>query len=142
MISILYGHNIEVAEWVFSQLGIDDLCSTDKAIGIVKDGKLIGGVVYNNYRVGSDLLPLSMEMSIATIDKSWISRNNLRALFAYPFIQANVKRVQATTRADNAHVRRFLARLGFTFEGIGREAHPLGGDAAVYSMLKHECIWR
>lgn len=137
---LVYGYNRDITGWVYKQLGFGTVSDDDKAIGIVVDDTLIGGVVYNDFRLGKDG-PLSIEMSIATVDKRWINRNNLNALFAYPFIQLNVKRVQATTRADNAAVCRFLARLGFTFEGIGREAHPLGGDVAVYSMLQPECKW-
>lgn len=140
MTQLLIGHDKEVAEWVREQIGLSDfgLCT---AIGVLKDNKLICGVVYNNYMKSPQGVPISIEMSIAAIDKAWCTRYNIHTLFVYPFIQLNVKRVQTTCPADNPRIRAFNERFGFKLEGIGREAWPLGGDCACYSLLKHECKW-
>lgn len=135
--SLLYGRHEFVAEWVREKLGFGG-SFVYKAIGVVKDFRLIAGVIYEDFRLDAYGNMQSVEMTIASIDKSWCTRHNLFAFFAYPFSQLNVKRVQATIREEDFHTRRFLERLGFTLEGIGREAHPLGGNAAVFSMLKTE----
>lgn len=80
-------------------------------------------------------------MSIASISPYWCTRKNLYVLFAYPFIQLSVKRVQATCSVDNITAHQFLKRLGFQKEGIAREAWRDGGDAVVFSLLKPECKW-
>lgn len=137
---LLYGHSEYVISEVSKAIGVELGIGT--GIGVIEDdGKLIGGVVYNNYQLTADGKPLSIEMSLAMVDKKWCTRNNIRALFAYPFIQLDVKRVQVTCREDDTFLRDLHKRFGFTFEGIAREAHPLGGNSAVSSLLKHECRW-
>lgn len=138
--SLVIGQDKAISEWVEKQLNLNDL-SPCVAIGIAAGDRIICGVVYNNFYTDANDAPLAIEMTIASIDKLWCSRYNLKTFFAYPFIQLNVKRVQATCSADNRGIRAFLLRLGFHFEGIGRQAHPHGGDSAVYSMLQHECRW-
>jgi len=133
---LVYGRDDEVAEWVGNQLMRDaEAFKPCKAIGIEKDGKLIAGVVYNNY-VGH-----LIEMTIASVDKSFATRHNLKALFAYPFTQINLGRVQALCSANNEGVQMFLKRLGFIHEGTHPAAYHDGGTAMSFGMLKHQCRW-
>ena len=138
--SFIVGHNDLVAAWAGKILKIKDFGKCE-ATGIAKDGKLIAAVIYNNFYRDYDNNPISIEMSIASVDKAWCTRHNLSTLFAYPFIQLNVKRLQATCPEANSDTRSFLERLGFQLEGIAREADRFGGNSSVYSMLKHECRW-
>lgn len=139
---LVYGQDAEVASWVSQRLKIGPYTpGLYRAIGVTHNGRLIGGIVYNNFYLNAKEKPLSVEMAIATIDKRWCTKHNLRELFSYPFTQLEVGRVQATCHRKAKRVRATLKRLGFSFEGICREAHPHGGDAALYSLLKHECKW-
>lgn len=79
-------------------------------------------------------------MSIATIDKSWATRQNIRAFFEYPFIKLDLKRVQTLCSAEGDTVR-FNQKLGFTQEGHHRCAWHDGSDAVSFGMLKSECKW-
>lgn len=141
---LIVGQDKGVTTWVslglFKTSDAFDL-NLSRAIGISHKGKLICGVVYNNLQTDIYDKPYSIEMTIYSIDKRWCTRDNIAALFAYPFSQYNLKRVQATTREDNGHVRAFLERLGFKLCGIARMGHPDLCNAAVYDMLKHECRW-
>lgn len=139
---LIYGQDAAVASWVCRQLKLKPFPEgLYRGIGIVHDGRDIGGVIWHNYHEDNFGNPLLIEVTLATVDKRWATRHNIRELFAYPFIQLNVKRVQATCHRKAKRVRTTLTRLGFHFEGIVREAHPLGGDAAHYSILKPECKW-
>ena len=139
---LLYGQDAQVASWVCQQLKLKPFPEgLYRAIGIIHEGRLIGGVIWHNYHEDNNGKPLLIEVSIATLDKRWATRHNLRELFQYPFLQLGVKRVQATCHRKVKRVRSTLQRLGFQFEGIVRESHPLGGDAAHYSMLLNECLW-
>lgn len=139
---LLYGQDAFIADWCAKQLKLPPFEEgLYVAVGIMLDDKLVGGVVWNNYHTDAKGNPLLIEATLVTIDKRWASRHNLRELFAYPFIQLNVKRVQATCHRKARRVRTTLTRLGFQFEGVIRQAHPNGGDAAHYSILKHECFW-
>ena len=111
------------------------------AIGaaLLKDGKMAGAVVFNNYHVlhrGS-----WCEISVAIDDAACVSRRGLRKIFEYPFKQLGVSRLQAVTSVTNQRCRSFIERLGFKLEGLARKAHDGEQDAAVYSMLPAECRW-
>lgn len=137
--TVVYGP--EIVEWVSMGLfGVPDYLGNATALGFIRD-KLIGGVVYNNYRLNPDGSPLSIEMSIYTVDKRWATKHNLREIFAYPFIQLGLERVQITTHVDNEGVNSVVSRLGYKKEGLHRKAFPYGGDAYSWSMLKNECVW-
>lgn len=134
---LVYNRCEEVAKWVGYRLMKDSNAFIPcEAIGIERDGKLIAGVIYNKYEPG-----LLVEMSIASVDSSWCSRHNLRALFSYPFAQLGLRRVQALCSAKDEGVQMFLKRLGFKQEGVHRCAYHDGSDAVSFGMLGHECKW-
>jgi RimJ/RimL family protein N-acetyltransferase len=125
-----------VAAWVGLQLGFE-FKGAYAAIGIARAGEAIGGVVYTGYCQA----PHMIEASIATTDRRWASRHVLMGLFAFPFVQLGVERLQTRAHRRARKIRKFNLDLGFKFEGIMRRGWPLGGDAAVYSMLPDECRW-
>ena len=134
------GADAFVASWVARQL---DLTVEDfgplAACGVMLDGALIAGIVYSDYRVmkqGS-----TMQGTIASISPRWATRRVLRDLFGYPFRQIGVSRFWASAARKHKRSRQMLERLGFKFEGIARRAHDGVQDAAVYSLLEHECMW-
>lgn len=104
------------------------------AIGVVDDGKLIAGCVYNEFRGHS------IHVSIASTTPRWANRTTLRAFFGYPFGQLQVKRLTAYTGKSMSGVRRFLERLGFVEEGNLRCGFE-DDDCVVYGMLREECRW-
>jgi RimJ/RimL family protein N-acetyltransferase len=133
---LVYGQDARVAEWVGKQLMKDaEAFKPCVAVGIERNGELIAGVVYNNY-VGH-----LIEMTIASLDKRWCSRHNLKALFAYPFTQLGLRRVQALCSDKDEGVQMFLKRLGFTHEGTHPCGYHDGGTALSFGMLKHQCRW-
>ena len=138
-IELIYGHDLAVSQWVAEQLGCTGFGDC-LSIGICRDGALIGGVVYNNARTNSDGLVYTLEMSIATVDKSWCNRRILRALFDLPFNVLQCRRITVLVDAGNEQVRRFDERLGFIHEGTLKEGHP-DDDCAIYRMLRDECKW-
>lgn len=109
--------------------------SSAEALGVVRDGELIGGAVFHNWQ-GHDI-----QVSIAFDDPRWMRRRILRRLFAYPFVTLGCTRLTALTAADAGHVRRLLEGLGFTLEG----RHPRGlgpdTDAVSYGLLSDDCRW-
>jgi RimJ/RimL family protein N-acetyltransferase len=133
---LVYGQDERVAEWVGKQLMKDaEAFKPCVAVGIERDDELIAGVVYNNY-VGH-----LIEMTIASLDKRWCDRHNLKALFAYPFTQLGLRRVQALCSDKDEGVKMFLKRLGFTHEGTHPCAYHDGGTALSFGMLKNNCKW-
>lgn len=140
MITICFDQDNEIKSWASEKL--ENICFGESAIlSMRQDDKLIAAIIYNNFFTSPKGDPISIEMSIASISPLWCSRSHMYSIFAYPFIQLSLKRVQATCSENNVNVRNFLDRVGFTLEGIGREAWTHGGNCAVYSMLKNECKW-
>jgi RimJ/RimL family protein N-acetyltransferase len=131
---LLYGYDKEVAFWVAEQLGVSGWLGDYRAIGVIRGGKLIAGVVYYAYRHPN------IEMAVAAIDPQWATRKNLKAFFSYPFIELGCKRVTGLVDTDNRHARKIDERLGFVHEATLKDAHP-NGDAEIYRMLKTECRW-
>lgn len=104
------------------------------AIGVVRGGEIIAGIVYYCYRHPN------IEMAIAATDPAWCTRKVLKYGFDYPFNQLGCNRITVLVDSENQPVRAFDERLGFVHEGTLRQAHP-NGDAEVYGMLKSECRW-
>lgn len=108
---------------------------SDPSVGLLHNGKLIAGVVFNNYS-GVDIY-----LSVAAVEPGWLNRAFLRAVFRYPFVQLGCRRVTGLVRVDNHAARKFDEHLGFKFEGLMRQADEDGCDMIVYGMLKDECRW-
>lgn len=140
---ILYDAHEELSDWVslnvLGKAGLYD--KTSKAIGHVKDGKLIAAVTYNHFRCRPDGKIFTLEMGIYSADKSWATKEFLKAVFSYPFRQLGLEMVKTSCSAENKEVIKFNRKLGFVPEGYHRRAWPLGGDSISFSMLKEECKW-
>ncbi|MCH7888582.1 MAG: GNAT family N-acetyltransferase [Proteobacteria bacterium] len=135
---IALGADEWVAAWVRRQipgLGPFGPCTT---MAIVDGREIIAGVVYNNYHDDCYGRPHAISISLAATHPRWCSRRTLRTIFAYPFSQLGVRRLQATVAKKNRRVRKLLEGVGFVLEGKGREAWPDCGDAMFYSMLRHD----
>lgn len=132
---LVYGYSAQVAEYVRQRAPhAENGFEKYEAIGVEEHGRLIAGVVYNEYRGNS------MHVSIASESPRWASRRTLHALFSYPFNQLGVSRLTAYTGKSMANVREFLERLGFVEEGVMREGFA-DDDCVIYGMLRRECPW-
>lgn len=136
----LAGIDAVVADWVAEQLGMPpgvfDPCA---GIGVTLRGKMVAGVVFNNYRPSAE--GATIDASIAATTARWATRRVLHDFFAYPFLQLGATRLGVSCRKSNKHARRFVQRLGFKMEGVGRRLWDGRHDAVVYSMLPEECRW-
>lgn len=83
-----------------------------KAIGVLEHGRLIAGIVYNNWNVEAE----TIEISAASISPRWLTRETIRRMYEYPFEQLNAQAVVQHTPADNEALLYQLARGGYTFE--------------------------
>lgn len=122
-----------VSEWIRKRLPENiESYGEHISVGIAdEEGKLIAGVVYSNYSVGN------IELSIASINPRWATKERIKAILGYPFFneQLGCRRLTAVTARDNHHVRDFLKRLGFMHEGTLHDALERG-DAVIYGMTK------
>ncbi len=132
---LVYGHDAAIAAWTARNLGTvgDDGFGPCTAIGVMRDGQLVAGVVYHGFRPDYR----SIDASIYSTTPAWACRRTLIGVLAYPFIQLGCQRLGATVESRNARAQQFLKRLGFVREGVAR--YGFGHDhAAIYSMLRRE----
>ncbi|MGN1209800.1 MAG: GNAT family N-acetyltransferase [Duodenibacillus sp.] len=125
-----------VVNWVSKQLpGKEDFPLDSPSIGLIRDGRLIAGVVYTMY-TGNGIC-----MSVAGTGRKWLTREFLYVSFAYPFVQLGCSRVSGLVRVDNHDAQRFDEHLGFVKEGVIRKGDDDGTDLILYGMLKEDCRW-
>ncbi len=102
-------------------------------VGTVHRGRLMGAVLYTGFRGNS------MEMACVG-EPGWLTRGDLRDIFAYPFIQLSVMRVWSCVPRNNAASRELATRLGFRLVGVAdNEFGPV--DGIIYSLTKAKCRW-
>lgn len=95
--------------------------------------KPLGAVLYTNMR------DHSIEMSCAG-EPGWLTRSNLRDLFAYPFKQLGMFTVLTMVTRHNKVARAFNEKLGFTELCV----IPCGDkslDTILYGMTRNQCSW-
>lgn len=134
---VLYGADATICEMVRQRIpnAFDGFSKDAVALGVVRHGRLLGGVVFDQYS-GRNIV-----MSGAFDSPAWATKKILRRLFAYPFVQLNLRRMTTITTADNIAARSLDERLGFRREGTLRKAFPGDIDGIVYGMLREECRW-
>ena len=133
---LLLGADDDVGRWITSRVphGEQWVDGGGTAIGFVSGEKIVAGAAYFRYNGAS------LEVAFASESPHWMSREGIRALFAYPFEQLRVKRLTAIPDASNHASRRLIEALKFTPEATLTQAAP-DGDQVVYRMLRDECPW-
>jgi RimJ/RimL family protein N-acetyltransferase len=104
------------------------------AIGLRRNDRLVAGVLFEGIN------PFNAWMHVAAEPGArWLTRDYLRACFAYPFLICGLKRVSGYVDACNKAARRFDEHLGFREEARLRAAAADGGDVILYVMWRDEC---
>jgi RimJ/RimL family protein N-acetyltransferase len=103
------------------------------ALGLERDGELIGGVVYDGYYGPNVFAHIAGKPGTR-----WLTRTFLRAMFEYPFLQLGVDRITGPVASTNLRAMRLDAHLGFVLEATLRGAVP-DGDLLLYVMHKKDC---
>ncbi len=137
-LGLFLGEDEPVCRWVEERLPYTPtLPRPNRAIGIVKDGRIIGGAVYHNYRVhrAKGKTASSIEISLVAEDRDWAKRWVVQALLRYPFVQLGVTRLNALVTRKNKTWRRQLKNLGFTEEGVLWRWYA-DDDAVFYGMQR------
>lgn len=119
-----------VAKFVSDRLGFG-LCPPFTAMGIERDGEIVGGVVFNHFE-GADC-----HVSVAGC--GW-TRAFLKAVGVYIFDQLGCERMTAVT-ADEVTAT-FAERLGGQHEGILRNHFGPGKNGLICGILASEWKFR
>jgi len=134
MIEVVPNAGDEVVKWVAERANARSF-GESVCIGYYKKGKIVGGIVFSEYRIEDIALSAAFE------DKECFIRENVKHVFKYPFEQLKCHRVTAYTETDNKSANKILKQLGFKHEGTMREIGENQKDANIYGMLQRECKW-
>lgn len=122
-----------VAEYVGSKIGANHF-GRFHAIGVVSNGKIIGGAVVNEY-----VKDVRCCLHGAG-EGNWLSREFLFILFDYIFNQLNCKVVINTVESTNTKSVEFTKHLGFSVECEIKDAGT-EENLVILSYRKANCKW-
>ena len=124
-----------VVEWVAARTREFGSYGAAVGFGIEDNGKLIAGVVFNDYNGANINMHVASDRS-----RRWMTRELLWMVFDYAFNQTKVKRITGLVGEGNSEARRFDEHIGFRLETTLKDAHPTG-DMLVYVMRLEDCRW-
>ena len=130
----LFGHTAEVERFVGDLLGEPAGFGNCQAIGFLSPtGLLEAGVVYHNWNPATEVI----EISAASLNRSWCTKARVRLIFGYPFEQIGCQLVIARISEKNDRALRIWRALGATEHRIPR---LYGRDEAASIMtITSEC---
>lgn len=137
MLDYVYGHDKMVADFVAQLIPscrARGFPAASKAIGVIDEqGNLIAGVVYHNWEPEAQII----EMSGATLPgKNWLTRNTLKRIFQYPFLQLRCQMIVQRVAAADERLLRIFAAYGYMLIRVPR---MLGRDRdGVLALLTYE----
>lgn len=135
---ITYSFDAElVGKWVVEKAG-GIYSGINTAIGVLNDGKLIAGVMYEGFtgQEGSNGGTIFIHSRIDNPSK--VTRQFYFMIFDYPFNQLKVKVLRGIVDKNNLCAIRLNEHIGFKRECELRD-YFLNSDAIVYAMRKDDC---
>lgn len=134
MKEIIVDRDEVIGPWVARKTGGTWYKGRGVCIGLVNDGQLIAGALYEDHN-GAQIMG-----HVAAEGKHWLNKEFLWFCFYYPFKQLNCKRITGVIASTNLASIRFHEHLGFVHEATLKNAHP-DGDLLVYVMWPENCRW-
>ena len=122
-------------DWVMERVGGLFNDKTDHSIGLHRDGRIVGGMVYTGY------LGASIMMHVAGSEDNWVTRDFLWMIFDYPFNQLGLRVVLGPVASTNTRALSIDTRLGFVPVARIPEVYPDGADLIILQMKKADCRW-
>lgn len=134
MKQVIYSPTEDITSWVAERIPHCSFREDARAIGITRDGELAGGVVFDTFSSDSCFISVAGDGT-----RTWLNREFILRVFAYPFVQLNHRRITAVINEHNAASRQFCEGFGFHREGTLREGAADGADLLIYGLLAREC---
>lgn len=125
----------EITKWVTDRSEGVFVPGLNPAVGISKNGVIVGGVAYDGYNGANINMHVASDGS-----RNWVTREFLWAIFHYPFVQLKLKRATGIIPSYNSASFKFAEGLGFELETTLKDAHPRG-DLLIYKMTPDKCRW-
>ena len=119
-----------IGHWVAAKLESAFWEERHIAIGLVRDGQIVAGVIYENYNGVSIMAHMVVE---GRLTRSFIS-----AIFDYAYRIAGVSVVICPVARSNVRSARLVEHMGFTAAATLTDCHP-DGDLTLYTLRKNDC---
>lgn len=133
---IITGQKELIGEWVGRKIGNAEPWHLYEAIGLLRDGKIVGGVVVDNMIAGA-----RCSIHCAGEGRHWLTREFMFVVFDYVFRQLQCNAVVNIVDGSNTYSLRFTEHLGFSevyrIKGGGKN----GSDGVIFEMQKANCKW-
>jgi hypothetical protein len=127
----IFSSGPEIADFVRKQTGISLAGSQHTQLGIIQNGQVRCGVVFNHF-TGTDI-HMTAAGSPGAFTKVFLAR-----LGAYLFEELRVARISITT--EQPRVVALSERIGAKVEGVKRDAFGPGRDGTMLGLLAKD--WR
>jgi hypothetical protein len=88
-----------------------------KAIGVIRDGNLIAGLVYHNWEPETGIIEMS---GAALPHQPWLTRETLKRMYVYPFLTCGCQMIVQRNSADDEALLGFLATADYAFIPVPR----------------------
>lgn len=133
MSEIIHRQDPAYLAWAAERIGIPSFRPDAKTLAIARNGQLSGVIVYDTFS------SVDCNMSAASDGSTqWMSRELIRAMFAYPFIQLGLRRVTAIVASRNTQSLNYSLNMGFQVEGFCPHAME-DDDVYILGMLREKC---
>ena len=120
-----------IGPWVAEKTGGTWCYGRGSGLGKIKDGRLVAGVLYEDYNGANVVCHIRGE-------PGWADRRFLGIIFDYPFNQLNVKRITVPVNSTNKESIKLVTHMGFTLESGLAQATP-DGDLLLFCLFKKDC---
>jgi RimJ/RimL family protein N-acetyltransferase len=105
--------------WASAGLDGERFGGTSAPVGILRGGELAAVCVYHRFH------GVNCEVSFASVDPRWATRQVLTFIIAYPFLTwPHLRRMTAVARHSNKRSRRLLEGIGARCEGLLADMYP------------------
>lgn len=126
---LLFGHDGPVAAWTFNEFHITAM-PIDAAIGIVRNNRLIGAAIFQNFS--------GFNVELSYYGPQTFSAGIAKALARYTIERFNVDRLTMRTNRKNISIVKMFHRFGFKYEGRQNRYYGPFGDAVVFVMFRED----
>lgn len=120
-----------IGPWVSEKTGGSWCAGRGQGIGKLVDGKLVAGVLYEDYNKANVVCHIAGE-------GQWADRRFLAIIFDFPFNQLKVKRITVPIAGNNANSIKLVEHMGFQLESRLEQA-TLDSDILLFRLFKDEC---
>jgi RimJ/RimL family protein N-acetyltransferase len=103
-----------------------------RAVGVAVKGEIVAGMAVGGWERGN------IEISFAADNARWATRDTIKRLMAWPFVQLDCHRVTCRCAASNERAIRFCRGIGFKDEGLMKLGWSPTEDCVLLGLLRSE----